>query len=130
MQTLPIDAQITFLYVRDLGRSGQFYQDILGFPLVLDQGSCRIYRVTGGSAFLGICERETGATSQDGLIFTLVTADVDGWYKRITSRGWTCEHAPRANERYGIYHFFVRDPDGYLLEIQRFTTPDWPSPGT
>ncbi|MCY4073248.1 MAG: VOC family protein [Chloroflexi bacterium] len=129
MQTLPIDSQITFLYVRELGRSGRFYQDILGFPLVLDQGSCRIYRVTGNSAFLGICERETAETSQDGLIFTLVTADVDGWYKRITSRDWACEHAPRANERYGIYHFFVRDPDGYLLEIQRFTTPDWPAPG-
>lgn len=129
MQTLPVDAQITFLYVRDLGRSERFYQDILGFPLVLDQGSCRIYRVTGDAAFLGICERETGETSRDNLIFTLVTADVDGWYKRITSRGWTCEHAPRANEQYQIYHFFVRDPDGYLLEIQRFASPDWRSPG-
>lgn len=125
MQTLPVDSQITFLYVRDLGRSGRFYQDILGLALVLDQGSCRIYRVKGGSAFLGICERETPDANRDNLIFTLVTEDVDGWYQRITSRGWTCEHAPRLNEQYRIYHFFVRDPDGYLLEIQRFLTPDW-----
>lgn len=129
MQTLPIDAQITFLYVRDLQRSGRFYHDILGLPLVLDQGSCRIYRVTGDSAFLGICLGETSETSRDGLIFTVVASDVDGWYQRVTSRGWTCEHAPRVNERFGIYHFFVRDPDGYLVEIQRFTTPDWPAPG-
>ncbi len=125
MQTLPIDSQITFLYVRDLQRSTRFYQDILGFSLVLDQGSCRIYRVIGNCAFLGICEGDSADISQNSLIFTLVTADVDGWYQRVTSRGWSCEHAPRVNERYQIYHFFVRDPDGYLLEIQRFVTPDW-----
>lgn len=129
MQNLPIDSQITFVYVRDLERAARFYQDILGFSLVLDQGSCRIYRVAGDRAFLGICEGETAAASRDGLIFTLVTADVDGWYQRITSRGWTCEQAPGINERFQIYHFFVRDPDGYLLEIQRFQTPDWHARG-
>ena len=127
MQTLPIDSQITFLYVSDLQSSAEFYEEILGFSLVLDQGSCRIYRVLGDSAFLGICQRETGETSPVGLIFTLVTADVDGWYQRITSNCWTCEHAPRINERFQVYHFFVRDPDGYLLEIQRFGSKDWHS---
>ena len=128
MPTLPIDSQITFLYVRDIQRSARFYQDILGLSLVLDQGNCRIYRILEDCAFLGICESEAVAADPDSLIFTMVTSDVDGWYERIRSRGWTCEHAPRANDRFHIYHFFVRDPDGYLLEIQRFTTPDWPMP--
>ena len=25
-----------------------------------------------------------------------------------------------------IYHFFLRDPDGYLIEVQRFLDPAWP----
>ena len=60
-----------------------------------------------------------------GFIITLVTSDVDGWYARIVARGWQCEHPPRHNETYQIYHFFLRDPSGYRIEIQRFDREDW-----
>lgn len=122
--SLPIDSQITFLYTEDLARSAPFYEDVLGLPLALDQGSCRIYRITGGTAYIGLCQRAEPRT-KDGLIFTIVSQDVDGWYERITSKGVTCEAAPRLNETYNIYHFFVRDPNGYLIEIQRFPTMEW-----
>ena len=51
MQTPTIDQQVTFLYCQDLAKTAQFYEEVLGLTLVLDQGSCRIYRVTG-SAFV------------------------------------------------------------------------------
>lgn len=47
MAALPVDAQITFLPVADLQRSAAFYEGALGLPLVVDQGTCRIYRVSG-----------------------------------------------------------------------------------
>jgi len=28
---------------------------------------------------------------------------------------------------YRVYHFFLKDPAGYTLEIQRFERPDWPA---
>ncbi len=34
-----------------------------------------------------------------------------------------------ANPEYRIYHCFLRDPDGYQIEIQRFDDPAWPAPG-
>ena len=34
---------------------------------------------------------------------------------------------PVMNATYNIYHFFMRDPDGYLVEIQRFLDPNWPT---
>jgi catechol 2,3-dioxygenase-like lactoylglutathione lyase family enzyme len=37
------------------------------------------------------------------------------------------EKRPTMNTTYNIYHFFMRDPDGYLVEIQRFLDPAWPS---
>ena len=38
------------------------------------------------------------------------------------------EQPPEIEEalaEYGVYSFFLRDPDGYLIEIQRFDDPDW-----
>ena len=54
---MPFDQQVTFLYTRDLAASAHFYAEVLGLPLVLDQGLCRIYRVSG-DAFLGVCQRD------------------------------------------------------------------------
>jgi catechol 2,3-dioxygenase-like lactoylglutathione lyase family enzyme len=118
-----IDAQITFVYTSDLAESARFYEETLGLPLVLDQDCCRIYGVAG-SAFLGICSREE-APRPDGVILTLVTSDVDGWYERLRSRGVVFEAPPAINPRFRIYHCFLRDPSGYLVEIQRFDDPRW-----
>ena len=125
MSDLPIDALITFVYTVDMARSARFYESILGLPLAVDQGSCRIYRVLDRQAYLGLCQRDGAPEAATGIIITLVTEDVDGWYERITSRGWECEHRPRRNDEYKIYHFFLRDPSGYLIEIQRFDRADW-----
>ena len=124
MSQLPVDEQITFLYTQDIAKVAPFYEDVLGLELALDQGGCRIYRVVGHTGYVGICERATPRTP-DGAIFTIVTQDVDGWYERITSKGVQCESAPKTTEEYGIYHFFVRDPNGYLIEVQRFLQDPW-----
>ncbi|MDX1991449.1 MAG: VOC family protein [bacterium] len=125
MNNAPIDQQITFLYTHDLPQSAHFYEQILGLALWLDQGSCRIYHVTG-SSYLGMCqvsERSKGKVSagdQQNVIVTLVTEDVDGWYHALSERGVAFEKPPERNATYAIYHCFLRDPKGYLIEIQRF----------
>ena len=126
MAALPVDAQITFLPVDDLSRSAAFYEGALGLPLVVDQGTCRIYRVCG-DAYLGICLRP-GAAVAAGVIVTLVTPEVDAWHARLVAAGATVVEAPSTSERYGIYHAFYRDPDGHLVEVQRFHDPGWAAP--
>jgi len=118
-----ITEQITFLDTLDLEATGRFYQDILGLPLVLDQGGCRIYRVSR-DGLLGFCQRDQ-VSEPAGIIFTIVTPDVDGWYHRLRDRGVAFVKTPAVNEDYQIYHCFLRDPNGYLIEIQRFLDPDW-----
>ena len=119
------DAQITFLGCADLARSRKFYESVIGLQLVVDQGSCLIFRV-GSDAYLGVCERE-GATPGVATIVTLVTDDVDGWCDRIVRAGGELGARPAHNDTYGIYHAFLRDPDGHTLEIQRFDDPNWAS---
>ena len=119
------DAQITFCYTADFESTTHFYEELLGLPLALDQGNCRIYRVRTG-AFIGVCRSEK-TPDTDGVILTLVTDDVDGWYARLEGRGVRFEKAPELNPKFNIYQCFLRDPNGYLIEIQRFEDPDWKS---
>ena len=79
------DAQVTFCYTTDFEATTHFYESLLELPLALDQGTCRIYRVRDG-AFIGVCRRDV-APESDGIILTLVSDDVDGWYARLEARG-------------------------------------------
>lgn len=123
----PIDEQITFLYTRDLDRTARFYEEVMGLPLALDQGSCRIYHING-DAYLGFCQRESAPETPQGIIFTLVTQAVDEWYAHLQNQGVDFEKPPTRNPEYDIYHCFLRDPDGYLIEIQQFLDPAWSQP--
>ena len=109
MSTPPVTEQITFLYTRDLKKTAHFYEHILELPLTLDQGGCRIYHVCEG-AYVGFCERDSAPQEPQGILFTLVTPEVDGWAARLKAHNVPFEKEPAHNESYGIYHCFVRDP--------------------
>ena len=114
-----ISHQITFLHTRDITATAHFYAQVMGLELVIDQGDCKIYRITP-TALLGFCERATAPQEPRGIIFTLISEDVDGWYDYLAAQGVVYETPPTLNEKYQIYHSFVRDPNGYLIEIQKF----------
>ncbi|MBZ0135914.1 MAG: VOC family protein [Planctomycetes bacterium] len=118
-----IDQQITFFYTQDGPKTWAFYEQVVGLPLVLDQGGCRIYRVTG-EAYVGFCQR-SGARPTDGALFTLVTDEVDAWADHFKANGVELLKEPQHNAEYKIYHFFAKDPNGYLIEVQKFDDPAW-----
>lgn len=121
----PFAQQVTFLFTSDLAATARFYEQTIGLPLVLDQGNCRIYRVSA-DGFIGFCQRAGAAPA--GVLMTFVTEDVDGWFAQLAERGILFEKKPAFNPDFNIYHCFLRDPNGYLLEIQRFCDPAWPQP--
>lgn len=114
--------QIVFVPVADLARSAAFYEEVMLLRLAVDQGRVRIYQVPGGG-FLGLCQSAEAPIGDDRLILTFVTELVDAWHARLTDHGIATDGPPRETERYRIYHFFARDPDGYRLEVQRFLHP-------
>ena len=93
-----IEQQITFLYTADLAATACFYEDVMGLSLALDQGTCRIYHVSG-NAYLGFCYRENAPQPSSGVILTLVSQDVDGWYRALGARGVAVDRAPARHER-------------------------------
>jgi len=118
-----IDSHITFFTTVDLHLTSTFYEEVLGLPLVHDQGSCRIFEVVKDS-YIGFCQK-VHMPSTEGVIITLVRDDVDGYCRDLGSNGVVFEKEPAFNPEYNIYHAFLRDPNGYLVEIQRFEDPDW-----
>ncbi len=76
MKRPQIDQQVTFLHTHDLLATAKFYEEMIQLPVVLDQGTCRIYHVSNG-AFLGFCQHLQASKDPQGIIITLVTPDVD-----------------------------------------------------
>ncbi len=116
---------VAFFGVEDLEKARQFYGDLLGLALFKDQGACLIYEVVKGS-YLGFCNHVPVLHGKKTPIITLLISDVDSVYEKIKAAGYPLQLPPAYNERFKIYHFFVEDPSGYALEVQRFE--DEPSP--
>lgn len=118
------DCAITFYYYEDIHAVAPFYEDVLGFELVLDQGLARIYRIVGHAHF-GIVDGNRGHLRhqpKSAALLTIVADDVEAWHARLTDAGV----AGLSDLLRGRYcdHFFFEDPAGYAVEIQRFHDPD------
>ena len=121
-QRLDPHAQITFLPTADLVATDAFYAGLLGLPLVRDQGVCRIYAAAPG-AFVGFCDRGYAVPERYRVVLTLLLDDVEGAFARLRDAGAEVVSEPAHSERFAAVTAFVRDPNGYLVELQRFDVP-------
>ncbi|MEM6428972.1 MAG: VOC family protein [Deinococcota bacterium] len=118
----PCTGLVMFLPTDNLDAVSNFYETLLGLPLVRDQGLCRIFQTAPG-AYIGFCNREYTIPTDYRVVITLLIDDVDGAYKVLKSQGIETENSPELSEQFNVYQFFVRDPNGYLVEVQRFNEP-------
>jgi predicted enzyme related to lactoylglutathione lyase len=110
---------ITFLGSKDLKKTSNFYQNIIGLTLYKDQGVCLIFSVNKQSK-IGFCEHMAVVYENKSPILTLVTEDVDEVYDKLIKLGLEIAEKPKLNEKFKIYHFFFDDPNGYTIEVQKF----------
>ena len=115
-----LNAQISWVYCKDLETTARFYADVLGLECRRDEGGARIYATAGGAS-IGVCRAFADRVVEPrGGMISLVCDDVDGWYRRLRERGLEIDAPPHRLEAFGIYTFFVRDPNGYVIEFQQF----------
>jgi catechol 2,3-dioxygenase-like lactoylglutathione lyase family enzyme len=114
------DDSITFCNTVKLEETHHFYHEMLELPLALDAGRCRIYRIREG-AFIGFCTSHK--KKPEGIVLTMITDKVDEWFEKLKKKGVIFEKEPGLYPEFKIYNCFFRDPNGYLLEIQRFEEP-------
>lgn len=119
-----VDYPITFFYYHDLEAVIPFYRDVLKLNLVRDQGWCKIFELVPGGACVGLVDEAHGslrASHEKPVLLTLVVDDVDEWHDQLKLSGVEILKPPTLHEDIGVYCFFVQDPEGYQIEIQKFT---------
>ncbi|PUB14963.1 VOC family protein [Yoonia sediminilitoris] len=114
---------ITFFYYRDLPRAMQFYEDIIGLPLAIDQGWCKIYQICPG-AHVGLVDETRGMnkwSAQKPVQLCIRVVDVNAWYAYAREHALDGLSELFENDQLGIRAFVFHDPEGYQIEIQSAT---------
>lgn len=118
-----------FITVRDVARSRDFYSRILGGTVVLEENPCMvklsntwIIMNPGGGPTpdkpgISVVEYEPGNTTS--IFLNLRVADIRASYRLWKERG--AEFVTPPLDRGAEIRCYMRDPDGYLIEVGQST---------
>jgi catechol 2,3-dioxygenase-like lactoylglutathione lyase family enzyme len=113
----------TVIFVRDMAAMRNFYEGVLGFPVVRELSAKWIeYRLGGNTLALATPTRTAAdAPTPDGsaalqLAFKVSVAKVDQCAGELVRQGVDLV-SPPTDQSFGHRTLFFRDPDGNLLEI-------------
>ncbi|MBN1683104.1 VOC family protein [Candidatus Bathyarchaeota archaeon] len=121
MKDYAVRGLITWLYYKDLSGAQRFYEDVMGFEMVVDQGWSKIYKVLEGG-YIGLVDESKGyhrASEKKPVIICLNVKDADAWYEKLIFKGLKIEKKPSESIRLKIKVFMLKDPEGYVIEIQQ-----------
>jgi catechol 2,3-dioxygenase-like lactoylglutathione lyase family enzyme len=118
-----------FITVRSVARSRDFYSRVLGGTVVLDENPC-IVRLSnswilmnpGGPPTpdkpgISVVDYQPGDTTS--IFLNLRVADIQACYEAWKEKG--AEFVTPPIDREAELRCYMRDPDGYLIEVGQFT---------
>jgi hypothetical protein len=114
-------AGIVFFKTRVLDRIRDFYVNQIGMQIWLEQPECVILK--HGNLLIGFC---TGDEPDTRSVIAFVYKSTDDVYEMFKKLRVLAIDDPQVNEKYKIYHFFVKDPEGRQVEFQNFLHPTEP----
>jgi len=118
---------LIFMSTKRLDDMVRFYTSRLGMEIWLKQEDCTILR--HGNLMLGFCQRDMVDACGIITFYFDSREKIDSRYEDLRD---LADGPPKENPKYRIYHFFLRDPEGRRLEIQKFldirNSPDEDAP--
>jgi len=126
---LGFKAMITWLYYKDLEAMQDFYENILGLEMIVDQGWTKIYQVSS-SGFTGLVDETRGMhsfTEMKAVNVSFIIDDIEGWFKYAKKhRPFLLRSRKLEKGSENKYHAFVGyDPGNYYMEFDKFHEHDW-----
>ncbi|MCW4049873.1 MAG: VOC family protein [Candidatus Bathyarchaeota archaeon] len=116
---------LTFFYYKDLAKAGNFYEEIMGFQLVQDQKWAKIFKIND-NAYMGCVDGNIGyhkPSEKKPVMLTVIVGDPDAWYVHFKKHGVETLNEPHDDEELNLRIFLLEDPEGYVIEIQKFYKP-------
>lgn len=103
------------VYATDLQASRDFYCDVLGFEvgMEMDWVSIFVSPDTPTTQVIAITDDASAPVVPD---MSVEVADVDAVHDRAQQQGLDIVH-PLTDEPWGVRRFFVRDPDGTVVNV-------------
>ena len=99
-----------------LDESRDFYTGFLGFDVAMDMGWIVTFvSPTNPTAQVSVVQADRAA-GHPCANMTVEVADVDAVHKRALDRGLKIVY-PLTDEPWGVRRFFVRDPNGVVLNV-------------
>ncbi len=115
-----VEKAITFFYYVDLPRALDFYTEVMGFPLEIDQGWSKILKIAE-HAYVGLVDETRGmhrANPIKPVQLCIRVPDVDAWHRYLSSQNAIGLTEPKDSVSLGIRAFVLEDPEGYQIEVQ------------
>jgi catechol 2,3-dioxygenase-like lactoylglutathione lyase family enzyme len=123
MQDFGTTATNVFFYYEDVEAATTFYKETLGLRVAADYGFAKIMQVAPKS-FITLVDHTKGMHSSDEpktTAIALVTDQLDEWWDYLGTQDIEMrsdDYTPRAGSAHD--GFVAVDPEGYLLEFERF----------
>jgi catechol 2,3-dioxygenase-like lactoylglutathione lyase family enzyme len=116
VRTVSIRRVVPNLASDDLAATRDFYVEVLGFDVVMDMGWI-VTVVSPSNPTAQISFAGDGIRpSSDAPLLTIEVADVDGVHQAALDRDLDVVLSLR-DEEWGVRRFFLRDPDGRVINV-------------
>ena len=119
---LGVQANIIWLYYKDLAGAQKFYEEILGFQLLVDQGFAKVYSCST-SGFIGLVDEAQGLhrfSDEKAVTVSFLTAEIEKWHSSLKEKGLKMHSPLEGPGRVPVRSFVTYDEAGYFLEFDEF----------
>ena len=123
---LGFKATVVWFYYKDMEGIQRFYEETLGFDLIVDQGWAKIYPI-GPTGYFGLVDEKLGMhnfTETKAVTLSLITDDIDGWYEYAKNNEAIEMRSEEISDTDRYRAFVAYDPEGYYLEWDIFKSTE------